>query len=115
MLARQLTHLLALLLWIGSGLALLAGMPQLAIAIVVIVILNAFFAFWQEYRADASTQRLRSLLPTSTRVLRNGKAVTIDVTELVVGDVVLLAAGDRVGADMDLAEATSSSARAPAA
>ena len=43
MFARQLTHLLALLLWVGAGLALLAGMPELSAAIVVIVLLNALF------------------------------------------------------------------------
>src|SRR5438105_631584 len=52
MFARQLTHLLALLLWVGAGLALLAGMPELSAAIVVIVLLNALFAFAQDYRAD---------------------------------------------------------------
>jgi magnesium-transporting ATPase (P-type) len=96
----QLTHLLALLLWVAAGLALLAGMPPLAIAIVCIILLNAAFAFWQEYRADRSAERLRSLLPQVARVVRSGRARTIDAAELVVGDVVLLAAGDRIGADM---------------
>ncbi|MFC5730843.1 MULTISPECIES: FtsX-like permease family protein [Nocardioides] len=105
LLARQLTHLLAVLLWIGAGIALLAGMPQIAVAIVVIVVLNALFAFWQEYRADVSTERLRALLPTATRVMRNGTTTTIGLTELVIDDLVLLAAGDRIGADMVLAEA----------
>jgi magnesium-transporting ATPase (P-type) len=102
MLGHQLVHLLAILLWIASGLALLAGMPALAGAIAVIVVLNALFAFWQEYRADRSTQQLRALLPSATRVVRNGSPTTVDVTDLVVGDLVLLAAGDRVGADMRL-------------
>ena len=56
MFARQLTHLLALLLWVGAGLALLAGMPELSAAIVVIVLLNGLFAFVQDYRADRSTR-----------------------------------------------------------
>lgn len=98
--ARQLTHLLAVLLWIAVVLALLAGMPELAAAIAVIVVLNAVFAFWQEYRADRSADRLRALLPTVTRVLRDGRATTVDATELVVGDLVLLTAGDRVAADL---------------
>jgi magnesium-transporting ATPase (P-type) len=96
----QLTHLLALLLWVAAGLALLAGMPPLAMAIVCIILLNAAFAFWQEYRADRSAERLRSLLPQVARVVRSGRARTIDAAELVVGDAVLLAAGDRIGADM---------------
>jgi calcium-translocating P-type ATPase len=98
--AAQLTHLLALLLWVAVVLALLAGMPALSVAIAVIVILNALFAFWQEHRADRSADRLRRLLPTTSRVLRDGRATTVDAAELVVGDIVLLSAGDRVGADL---------------
>jgi magnesium-transporting ATPase (P-type) len=100
LLLAQLTHLLAVLLWVAAGLALLAGMPQLAAAIVVIVLLNGFFAFWQEYRADRSTQRLGALLPCRLRVARDGAVTTVDARELVTGDVVLLDAGDRVAADM---------------
>lgn len=96
----QLTHLLALLLWVAALFALLAGMPELSVAIVVIVLLNAVFAFWQEYRADRSTQRLRRLLPTRTRVVRDGAPVEVDVSEVVVGDLVELAPGDRVPADL---------------
>lgn len=97
---KQLTHLLALLLWVAVVLALLAGMPQLSVAIAVIVVLNAVFAFWQEYRADRSTERLRGLLPTTTRVLRDGRPTVVDAAELVAGDVVLLSAGDRIAADL---------------
>jgi len=64
---KQFTHLLAILLWVASGLALLAGQPALALAIVVVIVLNAIFAFAQEYRADRSAERLRSLLPMSAR------------------------------------------------
>jgi magnesium-transporting ATPase (P-type) len=102
LLARQFTHMLAVLLWVAAALALLAGMPELAIAIVVIVILNAVFAFWQEYRADRSVQRLKSLLPAQVRVVRDDAPSDVDVTDLVRGDLVLLVAGDRIGADMQL-------------
>jgi magnesium-transporting ATPase (P-type) len=105
MFARQLTHLLALLLWVGAGLALLAGMPELSAAIVVIVLLNALFAFVQDYRADRSTQKLRALLPATARVVRNGAESDISVQDLVVDDVVLLTGGDRIAADMLLVEA----------
>jgi magnesium-transporting ATPase (P-type) len=52
LLARQLTHFFALLLWAAAGLAWLGGLPQLAVAIVVVIIVNGVFAFVQEYRAD---------------------------------------------------------------
>jgi magnesium-transporting ATPase (P-type) len=58
-LGKQFTHLLAILLWVASGLALIAGQPALAAAIVVVIVLNAVFAFAQEYRADRSAERLR--------------------------------------------------------
>lgn len=45
MILAQLTHLLALLLWAAAALALLAGTPALAVAIVSIILLNAAFAF----------------------------------------------------------------------
>ena len=104
-LAAQLTHLLALLLWVAAGLALLAGMPELAVAIVVIILLNGLFAFWQEHRADRSTQKLRALLPSATLVMRDGQPVMVDATDLVVDDLVVLEAGDRVGADLDVVSA----------
>jgi magnesium-transporting ATPase (P-type) len=104
-LSRQLTHLLALLLWAAAVLAVLAGMPALAVAIVVVVLLNGVFAFWQEHRADRSAQRLRELLPTGTRVVRDGAVEVVDVAALVVGDLLVLRGGDRVGADARLVEA----------
>ena len=106
MLAAQLTHLLAVLLWVAAGLALVAGMPAISGAIVVIVLLNGGFAFWQEFRADRSAQQLRALLPVRARVMRDGRLDTVDVADLVVGDLVLLEAGDRVGADMTVDESS---------
>lgn len=107
LLVRQLTHLLAVLLWIAAGLAVLGGMPVLGVAIAVIVLLNGLFAFWQEYHADRSTQRLRDLLPASARVVRSGRERSVAATELVVGDLVLLTAGDRVAADLEVVDAHS--------
>jgi calcium-translocating P-type ATPase len=101
-LARQLTHLLAVLLWVAAALALLAGTPVLAAAIVVVVLLNAGFAFAQEYRADRSAERLDALLPARVRVRRDGRLVNVDAIDLVRGDVVELEAGDRLAADMVL-------------
>jgi magnesium-transporting ATPase (P-type) len=101
-LLRQLTHLLALLLWVAAALALLAGMPALSVAIVVVIALNAAFAFAQEYRADRSAERLHALLPTRVRVHRDGQLVTVDAEDLVRGDLVEVGAGDRLAADLEL-------------
>jgi len=97
---RQLTHFFAIMLWVAAGLAWLGGLPQLAIAIAVVVVINGAFAFVQEYRADRAGQRLQSLLPQHVTVLRDGRRVDVPARDLVRGDVVLLAAGDRICADL---------------
>jgi magnesium-transporting ATPase (P-type) len=103
LLAGQLVHFFALMLWVAAGLALVAGMPALAVAIAVVVLLNGLFSFAQEYRADRAAQRLGELLPMRATVRRDGHALVVDVADLVVGDVVLLEAGDRVSADLRMA------------
>jgi magnesium-transporting ATPase (P-type) len=106
-LAAQLTHLFALMLWVASGLAVLAGMPQLALAIVVVVLVNGVFAFAQEYRADQAASRLRDLVPATAQVRRDGVVRPLPVADVVPGDVVLVSAGERVCADLTLDEAHS--------
>ena len=59
----ELTHFFALMLWAAAGLAVLAGMPQLSVAVVAVVVLNAVFSFIQEARADRAAERLKTLLP----------------------------------------------------
>src|SRR6266540_1502400 len=100
LLARQATHFFALMLWVASGLAWLAGMPPLAAAIVLVVIVNAGFAFVQEYRADRAAERLRDLMPLTATVRRDGHPMIVPASRLVPGDVVLLEPGDRVSADL---------------
>ncbi len=101
-LAGQLVHAFALLLWVAAGLAALAGLPQLTVAIAVVVLLNAGFSFLQEARADRAAERLRSLLPGWVNVRRDGQPRQVAAADVVVGDVLLLEAGDRVPADADV-------------
>src|ERR1019366_784251 len=93
--AAQMLHFFALMLWAAGGLAILAGMPQLGIAIFVVIIVNGLFAFVQEYRAERASEKLRDLLPRRAMVVRDGALLEIDATQLVVDDVVLLRSGDR--------------------
>src|SRR5689334_3316718 len=101
-LVSQLVHFFAVMLWVAGLLAILAGMPQLGFAIFVVILLNGLFAFLQEYRAERASDRLRDLLPRRVTVIRSGKRDSIDATELVQDDVVVLSAGDRISADMRL-------------
>ncbi|MBF6353126.1 cation-transporting P-type ATPase [Nocardia higoensis] len=102
LLAAQLTHFFAVMLWVAAGLALIAGMPALAVAIAVVVVLNGAFAFAQEYRADRAAERLRDLLPVRARVRRGGRLTVVDSTALVLDDLVVLRAGDRICADAEV-------------
>jgi len=95
----QFIHPLALLLWLAAGLSLATGVVTLAAAIVVVIVLNAGFAFAQERQAEHATEALRDLLPPRARVRRGGTLVEIDATALVPGDLLLLAEGDRLSAD----------------
>ncbi|WJH22933.1 cation-translocating P-type ATPase [Pseudarthrobacter defluvii] len=101
----EMTHFFALMLWCAAGLAFIADMPQLAVAIIVVVIVNGVFAHIQQERAQHAAARLRGLLPADVVVRRDGKVRKVHASELVVGDVVLLAAGDRVPADTVLLSA----------
>ncbi len=93
------THLMAILLWIGGIAALIAQMPQLAIAIWMVNLINGVFSFWQEYRAEKATQALRRLLPLNVRVMRDGEETLIPAETLVPGDIMLLSEGDHISAD----------------
>ena len=99
-LVAQLTHFFALMLWVAGVLAFVAKLPQLGVAIFVVVVVNGVFAFVQESRAEHAAERLRDLLPRRVIVLRDGEPLEIDAAELVVDDLVILAAGDRVSADL---------------
>ncbi|MFA5882284.1 MAG: cation-transporting P-type ATPase [Acidimicrobiia bacterium] len=103
----QMTHFFAFMLWVAAVLAFLAGLPQLGVAIVVIVIVNGSFAFAQEYRAERAVSELRDLVPRRTTVRRDGRRTEVDAADLVVGDLVLLEGGDRVSADLEAIESHS--------
>jgi len=98
------THLMAILLWIGGIVALVAEMPQLAIAVWLVNLINGAFSFWQEFRASKATEALQKMLPSYARVLRDAQETRVTVDELVPGDVVLLSEGDKISADCRLVE-----------
>jgi P-type Ca2+ transporter type 2C len=105
-LAAQFVHLFALLLWVGSVLSFVAGMPKLGIAIIAVIVLNGVFGFLQESRAEHAVAALKALLPAAATVLRDGEERRIPAEELVLGDVLVLNEGDRISADGRLVDAS---------
>lgn len=99
------TNLLAILLWLASILAFIGGMPELGFTIILVIIINALFSFWQEFKAEQATESLKKMLPQYVKVIRNGCTVQIIAKELVPGDLISLEEGDHVPADARLIEA----------
>lgn len=93
------SHLMAILLWMGGAVAFMAQMPQLGVAIWLVVLINGIFSFWQEYKAEKATAALRRLLPAYVRVLRDGVEQQLPAEALTPGDLMLLSAGDHISAD----------------
>jgi high-affinity K+ transport system ATPase subunit B len=56
----------------------------------------------QEWRAERAAQRLHDLLPRRATLVRDGREVEVDAIDVVVGDLMVLAAGDRLCADVDV-------------
>jgi calcium-translocating P-type ATPase len=97
--AANFTHTLALLLWFAAGLAFAAGIFELALAIVAVIVVNGVFAFIQEYRAEQVVAALVQSVAVRVVAKRDGTERTILASELVPGDIVRLARGDIVAAD----------------
>ena len=72
--------------------------------ILAIVVINAIIGFFQEYKAEKSLENLKKLTTSQAKVLRDGEVKKINCSDIVVGDIVILEAGDIVPADIRLIE-----------
>jgi Ca2+-transporting ATPase len=103
-LAHQFKSLIVGLLVGASVLALVMGDHLEAAAIGVVIVLNAVIGFMTEWKARSALDGLRKAAVRVARVRRDGKESLIPAEGLVPGDVVMLAAGDRVPADGRIVE-----------
>jgi len=109
---KQLTNFFAILLWVASIMAFLGemlspgeGMLNLGMALVAVVLINGTFTFYQEYKAEKAVEALQNMMAFTAVVIRDGKEREIPSAEIVPGDLVKLAEGNRVPADARLLEA----------
>jgi len=110
----QFTNPLVLTLIAAASVAVFVGMTEAtggflarfsdALAILLIVVVNALIGFYQERRAEAALDALRKLAAPNARVRRDGVVVECLAAELVPGDLVELEAGDAVPADARLVQ-----------
>lgn len=89
--------------WIENGI----GIPTDTIIIMVVVLINTVLGVVQESKAEAAIEALQEMSAATSKVLRNGKLISVRSEDLVVGDVVILEAGDSVPADCRLFECAS--------
>ena len=75
--------------------------------ILIVVLLNAVLGVFQESKAEAAIEALQTMTAATSKVLRDGKTVSLPSAEIVPGDVVVLEAGDAVPADGRLLESAS--------
>jgi len=99
------THLLAILLWIATALSFISGSQEIGWSIIGVIVINAVFSFWQEFKAEQATERLKNMIPLHVKVVRDGQQKQIPAKELVPGDIIYLEEGDRISADARLIEA----------
>lgn len=96
------------LIWVLLGSAALAiGLGKVTDGLVVlaVVVLNTLIGFIQEFRAGQAIEALARMVPETVTALRGGTKISLSAEKLVPGDVVELASGDKVPADMRLISA----------
>ncbi|MCY7355075.1 MAG: heavy metal translocating P-type ATPase [Lysobacter sp.] len=100
----QFRSLIVVLLLAASGVALALGENIQAVAILIVIVLNAAIGFVTEWKAEAALDALRKQTVPVAHVLREGEERQIPAQELVTGDVAILSAGARVPADGRIVE-----------
>ncbi|MGN1161178.1 MAG: cation-translocating P-type ATPase, partial [Candidatus Fimenecus sp.] len=81
--------------------------PTDSIIILVVVLINAVLGVIQENKAEKAVEALQKMSAATTKTLRDGKVETVKSEDLVVGDVILLDAGDAIPADCRIFECAS--------
>ncbi len=102
---RQFSDFMIMILIFAAIISALLGEGMDSLAILLIVILNAIVGFVQEYKAERAMEKLRAMAEPEAMVIRDSIKKSVPVEGIVVGDVVLIEAGNIVPADIRLMEA----------
>ena len=99
---RALINPLVILLSVLAVISALTGDLRAAAVMAVMVVLGVVLRFVQEARADTAAAKLKAMISVNATVIRDGETKEIPLAKLVPGDVVHLAAGDMIPADVRL-------------
>ena len=85
----------------------LAEDPNFAniIVILVLVTVSTLLDFFSEYSSNKAAEKLKQLVSATSTVIRNGKEIKVPFKDLVIGDTIVLSAGDMIPADLRIIEA----------
>ncbi|MEG0693069.1 MAG: HAD-IC family P-type ATPase, partial [Oscillospiraceae bacterium] len=103
----QYKDIMTIILLVCTAVSIFMGEYVEAIAIAIIVLMNGFLGFIQEYRTEKTLEALKNMASPMSNVYRDSVITQIHTNEIVIGDVVLLEAGDKIPADGRLIESTS--------
>ena len=101
---QQIKHPFVLIMLLAAIISLFQTDWTLFLMIILLTIANGAFSYWREYRAEKAIEKLRKLLPTFAHILRDGMDVHIPASEIVPGDLLILAEGDNIAADARVIE-----------
>lgn len=104
---RQFLSFLIIVLIIAAAISFIAGETADAFVILLIVVINSFLGFHQEYKAERAIENLKNMLVPKARVTRGGKVKEINASELVPGDILILEEGDNITADCRVLQSNS--------
>ena len=102
----QFASIVVALLGVAAAVAWITSDVLEAMAILVVLLINALVGFLTEWQANRALDALRRQTLTTTRVRREGIETTVDARQLVPGDIIILNTGDRVPADARLLESS---------
>ncbi|MDD4685873.1 MAG: calcium-translocating P-type ATPase, PMCA-type [Clostridia bacterium] len=107
----QFTDIMIIILLLAAGVSMTFAIIQKSsselidsLIILSIVLLNAILGFAQENKAEKAMEALKTMTHSETKVIRDGELKKVASTEVVVGDIIILEAGDIISADCRLIE-----------
>ncbi|HEX6675940.1 MAG TPA: cation-translocating P-type ATPase [Actinomycetes bacterium] len=104
LLAEQFANTMIVILLLAAVVTLVVGDLKDTLVILAIVVLNGLIGYAQEHRAEQAMAALQAMTVPTVRVLRSGRVAEVPAAALVPGDLVQLATGDVVAADLRLVE-----------